>query len=167
MISTDSGESLFSMTKDVKWIITAGYSALLLGSLYYFGRKLWEWRHNGLLVAFSLQPIIWKLVSFALGVAAIKLTTPAAFGEYAYLFMVIEAPLYIFMVVLVMSPMSRRLRWYALILSALGCAVTNLVMWQSDLPLYSVLGALTIVASIIGGLILDYRFTNHNPLAST
>ena len=167
MISTDSGENLFNVTKNVKWIITAGYSALLLGSLYYFGRKLWEWRHNGLLVGFSLQPIIWKLVSFALGVITIRLTTPAAFGEFAYLLGVIEAPLYVFMVVLVMSPMSRRLRWYALILSALGCAVTNLVIWQSVPSIFSVLGTLTIAASIIGGLILDYRFTNHNPLVST
>lgn len=167
MISTDSGETLFKVTKNIKWVATAGYTVLLLGLLYYFGRKLWAWRHDGLLVAFSLQPIIWSVVSFAMGVVSIKLSSPTALGEYLHFFTLVEGPLYVFMVVLVMSPASRRIRWYALILSALGYAATILAIWDSIPPIFTVLSVLTVAAPIIGGLTLDYRFTHRNPLALT
>ncbi len=167
MISTDSGESLFRVTQNVKWVTTAGYIVLLLGSLYYFGRKLWVWQHDGLLVAFSLQPIIWSVVSFAMGVVSIKLSSPTALGEYLHLFTLVEGPLYVFMVVLVMSPASRRIRWYALILSALGYTASILTIWDSIPPVFIVLSVLIVAAPIIGGLTLDYRFTHRNPLALT
>jgi uncharacterized membrane protein len=145
------------------WMWAMSGPLLVSGGL--FGYKLWQFRHNGLLLAFALLPIMLPLTDRLWGILNIWTLTPEVYGEHLWNAMLVNNFFHLSLVAFLFLSPQRAMCWLGLVFSTIVYLILIIVIWQS-LPwlnvatLYWPLMAFPIVL----GLILEYRHTRRNPL---
>ncbi len=144
--------------------------AALLFSLGLFGRKLWQSRKNGLLIAFATLPIMLWLAKWLLRIVYLMTNAPSfrlLYGERQWQISLIDIPFYIAIVVFIFLLSRQQRRWLSLIAGVVIYVLAATFIWQPLPLLYIAIYWLVLSVSIAIGLTLEYRRLCHNPLAST
>jgi hypothetical protein len=147
------------------WMLAMSVPLLVGGGL--FGYKLWQFRHNGLLLAFALLPIMLPVADRLWGILYIRTLTPEVYGEHLWNVMLTNNFFQLSLVAFLFLSPQRAIRWSGLVVNTMVYLIIITMIWQ-PLPWFNVAALYwpLMAFPIILGLILEYHHARQSPLVS-